>query len=225
MNRRRKVLAAAAFAAPLIVVVAACSFPEVTFSTGQPVNQDGGVDGSTTTSSSSGSTENDGSIPIVLPDGNVIGDEVIDVTPDSGVVVDAAGCDAKCDCDNDGYLKIGCSQLTPADDPDAGKAGGGDCLDTDSNVHPGITKYVKSKPTPPNQGDWNCINGVERSIPQVKANQCTGAPPVTGCAGPGGEVAASPTGCGELADFYECKATATLTCEYQFLEQRIQNCK
>ena len=125
MNRRRKVLAAAAFAAPLIVVVAACSFPEVTFSTGQPVNQDGGVDGSTTTSSSSGSTENDGSIPIVLPDGNVIGDEVIDVTPDSGVVVDAAGCDAKCDCDNDGYLKIGCSQLTPADDPDAGKAGGG----------------------------------------------------------------------------------------------------
>ncbi|MBX3229835.1 MAG: hypothetical protein KIT84_05830 [Labilithrix sp.] len=219
MKRRRVFLFAALFAVPLTVVAAACTFPDVSFSAGGSEAGSGidAADGGPTADAANTDAEE---VPIVLPDGNVIGDVI--ERDDASAIVDAAGCDGKCDCDNDGYLRIGCDAATELDEPGAGSLGGGDCVDIDPLVHPNINTFVLTEPTPPNVGDWNCDNNVERSI-KIHGS-CSGLNNgLVPCSGVPGEKVQS--ACGTRTDFYTCVGTGPATCGVVFLEQRVQTCK
>ena len=73
--------------------------------------------------------------------------------------IDAASCDATCDCDKDGFDRPNCGD------------GGEDCDDTDQRVRPD-QGFLEIPGEPPRNGDWNCKNGVEKLYP-VNIN-CSG---------------------------------------------------
>lgn len=146
MRNRNKLFVAATLASVAAGLIVACSFPEVTFA---PVGagEDGGSSDATT------DVSND---VRVLVDG---ADPAEQIVKDAGQAIDAAACAANdCDCDDDTYkdlTKAGCA-------PDAGvDAGVTDCDDFDSRTHPNQGP-LEDMPAPPRNGDWNCVNGLEK---------------------------------------------------------------
>lgn len=189
MRRRRIVLGIALFVAPLLVLAAACAFPDVAFAP----EGEGGAE------PEAGRAEDSDGDPHVEPDGFTFIDAA--VRDDATAKIDASGCDATCDCDDDGYFRTDCD----AGEDAAGKKGGGDCDDTDPLRHPG-QGWVEEIPDPSKDGDWNC-DGVVETDPKggiacaYEWLSCTG----------GSGYRNSP-GCGKEGDFYECAVDKQLKC-------------
>jgi hypothetical protein len=156
---RAKLVLIATAASTLLGLAVACSFPDVSFSTTGGASE-GGADGS---------TSDVGTDVLVLVDGS---DPGAMVGHDASEPIDAAGCPAtQCDCDDDHYLNLS----KPGCAPEAGvDAGPSDCDDFDQTTHPG-QKPLAVKARPPRDGDWNCMNGVEKFYtPNVKCTSLGG---------------------------------------------------
>jgi hypothetical protein len=220
---RRRLFALAAFVAPLIIVAAACSFPDVTFGPEAPDSSTateggGGGDGGGPTPDSAaidateaGLKEREG---LIQSDGAIAD---VATRPEASPELDASVCSAKpvCDCDEDNFLKDGC---------DAGGQGGGkpagDCNDLDGFRNPAQT-FSDEKPKPPGNGDWNCDGTEEKGY--VEGPSWCGGTTATGCTGgPGFDRV---VGCGELADFYECKPNGLFCAQKWSGTQRKQACR
>ncbi|MBX3263400.1 MAG: hypothetical protein KIS78_13070 [Labilithrix sp.] len=204
---RRRVLAAAMFAAPLVIVGVACSFPEVTFGPGA----DGG------SSPAADSSEVDAS----TSDVSFVTDAV---TREDGTaaIADASVCETrpKCDCDDDGYADEACdvdasSLLSSKGEP----LKPGDCDDLDPLRHPG-QGFVDEVPAEGKDGDWNCDDEVER-FPLAKVT-CSGNG-LTGCVGSPGYLV-EPV-CGTANDVYACEASGLGRCNSIPKGRATQLCK
>jgi hypothetical protein len=194
--KRRRLVAVALFAAPLVAVAVACTFPDVTF--GPIASDEGGAQegGNPDT----GTTTTDGS-----SDGgpaDAIAADVVRREDGGGVIVDASICEAKarCDCDDDEYADMNCD----VDAAGLKSAKGnplmpGDCDDLDGLRHPG-QGYVDEVPAPGKDGNWDCTMPIEYFPVQ---NLTCGGIGLTGCSGGSGFVTAPP--CGTESTFYSCE--------------------
>lgn len=214
MNRRRKILIAAMFVAPLLVVGAACTFPDVSFRDGtdaatqQPGNETGpGTDSPVDTPDSPNNTTDapttdDQTAP---PQDGGLGDADARTRPDGSVVIEGgAGCDARCDCDLDGYLKFGCDAAAPGD-THVILGVDDDCDDFDDQVHPGQIAYFEDKPVPPNTGDWDCNKTIQKGTAETVCPSIS----VGGC---DFDTFNQTVGCGEQAILYRCKTSGVGSC-------------
>lgn len=200
MNRRRKILVGALVLAPL-AVMAACTFPDVTFA---PAGADGSLaDGGNTTND--GAASADGSRDGGLTDGDVFESQdgaLVDASSPDGatIITDASVCQGKCDCDGDEYFKIGCNEAGPNDDAStAGKLGGNDCDDRNSFVHPNQT-LSDAPPEPDGGADWNCSGAIEKAYEE---DDCKAA----GFLNCQGSSFKQPVPCGQKGDYYGCALT------------------
>jgi hypothetical protein len=165
-------------------LLAACSFPDVTFTAGPGTGNEGGNpdggDGGTDASEDARILV-DGADPDAL------------IEKDSGKKVDAAGCDpSDCDCDKDGFRntqKAGC------------EGGANDCDDNDTRAQPN-KGYLLDLAEEPVFGDWNCANGVEPLYPE-NFDCTTRAPGATTCDNAGGFTGT--VGCGKFGTLVKCK--------------------
>lgn len=134
---RRRWLVVPLFAAPLVVIGVACSFPDVTYAPA------GGAEAGATIDASEPSD--------ARPDVEVTGYE-------GGSLVDANDCAQRtpCDCDGDHYYAVGCD----AGLPDGAVAN--DCDDLDSFRHPDQI-FSDAGPTRDGTWDWNCSGKVEKA--------------------------------------------------------------
>lgn len=222
--KRRRLLFATLVIAPTAAIAVACTFPDVEFGAGP----DGGLPDGIAADNQVGANDSGGSetstgdqdtgVPVAYPDGGGTG-TVIDRS-DAQAIVDAASCDGKCDCDLDGYLKKGCTTITALDDPDSGRIAEGDCIDNDPLVHPGIINFVRTVPTPPNEGDWNCDGVIDHSVPAATCNGLNNG--LSPCSGTGEK---DDAGCGNPIDFYTCEGAGLATCALSVTDQRLQTCK
>lgn len=164
----------------------ACTFPTVEFQTGVGPGGEGGTDGG------ADSTLDSRDDARVVAEG---GDPDAMIVKDGGMKIDASGC-VLCDCDKDGFnvKRAGCQ--------DAG--GAIDCDDTDTRARPD-QGYLVDKPEPPQNGNWNCTNGVEKFY---KPNtNCTGLGAGAGCDATYG-FEDDPV-CGTNGKFVMCKTVST----------------
>lgn len=180
--KHRRIVAVVMFALPLAAVGVACSFPDVSFG---PAGDDGAV-------------EPDVAEPAPDVDaGDAAADVIIDMPEDAAVRddatarVDASGCDATCDCDNDGYWEIGCDAGADA----SGQPG--DCDDLDPLRHPDAP--YTAEPPVGHEGDWNC-DGEVQAKPR-RSIRCT--QDWRGCTGEPGFI--GEPRCGTRADYYVCR--------------------
>jgi hypothetical protein len=163
MNARRKLLLAIAMS-PVVVIGAACSFPDVAFAPA------GGTPESGTSDSPTGDTGAVGANEDVDPDG---ASQEAATRSNGGPKIDAAGC--TCDCDTDGFQPAtgGC---------DGGPGPRPDCDDFDDLIKPDagfVAAPWTSGHTP--SDDWNC-DGVRTK--QYDYNQkCTDPKSCNGKAG------------------------------------------
>jgi hypothetical protein len=88
-----------------------------------------------------------------------------------------------CDCDNDGYEAQGAS------------CGGTDCDDFDPLIHPNQDHYIAEPPEPPNVGNWDCTDPIEKQYPFKLS---------CGALGGRGEGFRNDPACGVEADYYRC---------------------
>lgn len=218
MSRRRKLLIVSLVSAPLAVIGVACTFPEVTYREGV----DGGdtnVDGNPTSDVHAG----DGGEGIIVDDS---GKPIEIVSRDAASLPDAAGCDARCDCDDDGYLdknKDFCQDGgTSFDDAMANLPG--DCDDLDPDVHPNqVFSNAAPRPGSPDPGNWNCDDKVERSpepgfkCEGIGLGLCTNN-------GANGKFK-NEVPCGALGDTYTCEMAELLGCTEHYLKTVRQACK
>jgi hypothetical protein len=165
-------------------LVAACTFPDLTYS-------DGGIDGG------------DGS---TLVDGASAEGGAADATNDSSDASDAlatgdggAGPDARpdapiCDQDEDSYRAEG------------GACGGNDCCDIDSDAYPGQKKFFYQS-NKCGSFDYNCNGKLDPEYPVSLTCSGTAA---TGCAGGSGYL--TDPGCGNPAPLYTCVGNGLLAC-------------
>ncbi len=197
--RRRRVLAVAMFAAPLVVVGVACSFPEVTFSPGAEAEAGTSPDADEDASASDGAASD---VTFVT--------DAVTREDASAAIADASLCETrpKCDCDDDGYAATDCDVdagglLSPKGEP----LKLGDCDDLDPLRHPG-QGFVDEVPADGKDGDWNCDQRVER-FPAAKVT-CRGNG-LTGCVGDPGYLV-EPV-CGTANDVYACETPALGACK------------
>lgn len=138
---RSIVVVSTSLVASVVVVLAACGFPSPAL-----LDTSGDVGGMTSDSGTDAAVASDA--PENPP--NIESDAAI--TDAAAEKVDTTGC-MTCDCDNDGYPRANC---------DAGPWDGGyDCMDDYPDIHPGQQDF-STQENPPNQGDRNCDNNVER---------------------------------------------------------------
>jgi len=190
-----------------MVIAAACGFPN------PPI--DDGKDGATNPDGGDGNSDG----PIGNPDG---GDQTVSdgstavdvvVRDDATAKVDAAGCAASCDCDKDGYHKVGAGCDASVD------AGNIDCDDTDPLRNPGMLVFVDEKPEG-HDGDWNCNKEVEKGYPEKVTCQsiagigCTGGPDFN-----------QPVKCGELGNLYACQQEVLNCVPTKFSGTKKQACR
>lgn len=195
MTRRKVVLGGLIFVAPLLVVAAACSFPEVSF--GEASAEEAGAEEETGSPEAAAPDVVDDDDPYRLPDGGSIGD--VAVRDDATArVEDASGCEATCDCDNDGFLKIDCD----AGEDASGKQPG-DCDDLDPLRHPGAP-YTAAEPVG-HDGDWDCDGRIDK-LPKPNL-KCSGVR-LLGCSGGSGFIV--DPACGTTADYYSCRPGSDL---------------
>lgn len=188
MNRRRVILGAALFIAPIFAVVAACSFPDVSFGPPEPGGEEEAGPAEAAPPDAGGGASDSAREP-----------ELADAAfrDDATARVDASDCGVCDDCDNDGYLSVECD----AGD-DAGGEPLGDCDDFDPLRHPGRS-WVAEKPIG-HAGDWDCDGKVDRF--HKTDLRCEGEYflwALVGCSG--GEGFLGDPGCGEEDFIYECK--------------------
>jgi len=173
-----RLLAAAAVLGSAASLAAACGFPDVRFG----VVPDDDVDGA---APEAAGPELDGAAD-VQQNADAPGDEVeAGVRQDGQARIDAdAPCPGAnpCDCDNDGYegKAEGCA--------------GDDCDDRDPVIHPN-QGYISEPPEPPNEGNWDCTDPIEKQY--VYNLNC-------GALGGTGEGFRDDPACGAVADYYEC---------------------
>lgn len=154
-----------------------------------------------------------------LPDGGelLIDGQSVDafIVEDAGSKVeDAAGCDAICDCDGDGFLRP--EHATAC--ADSGKPAT-DCDDEDGRIHPN-QGYLDIDPTGSSRnGDWNCMNGVEKLIPE---NHKCGDINLGTCKGEG---FTGTTPCGQTGNAIRCVPVLGLFCETQAIVAPRQACR
>jgi len=178
------------------VVGLACAFPEVEF---------GAVDAIDGTSPEGGGSDADSAVTDG-PASNVDapGDSVEAGTRQDGqakIEADAACPGANpCDCDNDGYQAEG----------DA--CAGNDCDDRDPLVHPN-QGYVVEPPEPPNEGNWDCVDPIEKQY--VYNLNCAAL-------GGSGEGFRDDPACGAKADYYKCTGVLFGS---EMIGERRQGCK
>lgn len=219
--RQRRLLFALLVAAPIGAVAVACTFPEVTFTEG---SGEAGPD-SPSASSSSGvlpttdASEAGGDTGSIFLDDGGLGVDV--AKREDASVIDAAGCDARCDCDDDGYLKEGCDAAAPGDTVTV--KGIDDCDDLDKLVHPG-QGYSDAVPRAgsPKPGDWDCDGVVTKGIKEDF--QCVGLGAGI-CSADDPPKFKGAVGCGERGDILNCSTKAPLGCEESFREKATQLCK
>jgi hypothetical protein len=142
------------------------------------------------------------------------------VTNDAGgTTVDAAGCDATCDCDGDGFLWI--EHTDAAACRDSGK-GLGDCDDTDGRIRPN-QGYLDIDPTvapvSSRGGDWNCKDDEEHLI---REDMACGSLSVANCTGQGFTAI---TKCGQTGNAVKCTPVAALFCRTDPIVSPKQACK
>lgn len=205
MNRRRKLIIAAMFVAPLLVVGAACTFPDVTYRNGDAATQPGaetgqGTDGPVTNADGPVDTDSPMGDDAGQAQEGSIGDADASSRPEGSTVVeDAAGCEVRCDCDDDGYLKTGCDAAVPGLDTKPVK-GLDDCDDLDDQVHPGQVAYFSDIPIAPNTGDWDCNKTIEKGYSELPCPTL-----VTSCpANNPPKTFTTTVGCGVSAQYYRC---------------------
>jgi hypothetical protein len=139
MTGGRKLLLLALAVSPVLVIGAACSFPDVSFAPAGAGSEGGTGDGGTGEGAVVGANED------VDPDG---ASQEAATRPDGGGKADAAGC--TCDCDHDGFTAMGnvC---------EGGTSAMLDCDDLDTLIKPDsgfVAADWSSTHSPP--GDWNC---------------------------------------------------------------------
>jgi len=145
-----------------------------------------------------------------VPDAEIFDARVLE---DAGEKVDASGCQpTDCDCDDDGY-----NDLTKAGCADAG--GPNDCDDTDTRTHPN-QDFVSEPGEAPRNGDWNCVNGVEKLYP---TGVSCGLLALGACAGVQG-FSGDPA-CGVEGAYTGCKVQAGLFCVAAPTSPRKQACR
>ncbi|MDB4942133.1 MAG: hypothetical protein JWP97_1667 [Labilithrix sp.] len=208
-----------AIASAGLAAAAACSFPEVTFSSGAP---DGSADARLDDATEGPEAGGDGSVPRkpdVDPDGGASDGSV---AGDAAVPIDASGC-VTCDCDHDGYDRV---------DKDAGCDGKGgtkgalaDCDDHVAAIHPEVPDFLLDiwpASTHVPAGDWDCDG---TALHQYDYNATCAA--LSACSG--GFVGNPP--CGATADYLTCQQPLPLlglTCSEKAREsagKRTQGCK
>jgi hypothetical protein len=208
----RHILALAVFA----FVIAACTFPEVTYVNGaQPGDASPLGDGPAAADSAS-SSGGDGSGP---GDAGATGDVAIadtsggsDTAPpadalDDYVFVPAADATA-CDQDEDGYQAIG------------NVCGGGDCDDQDKRAYPGEPDYLTALPRSTTMyGDWNCNHVVEKQF-AINVNCPTS---VLRCDTTSGFTGDPP--CGTYGTFVQCMMMNFGFCDVGATSMQLQACK
>ena len=154
----------------------ACGFPDVRF--GDVHDPDG--------TAPEGGAELDAPADVIGANLDAPGDEVeAGVRRDGEAKLDVdAACPGpnQCDCDNDGF------------EAEGEACGGTDCDDRDPLIHPG-QGYVAEPPEPPNEGNWDCKDPVEKQY--VYNLTC-------GVLGGTGEGFRGDPACGEEADYYRC---------------------
>lgn len=165
-------------------IAVACSFPDVDFAVGE--GTEAGSDANLL--DGDGATE---SGAVADAGGDVV------TRPDGSHPIDPDACaPTNCDCDKDGYLRIGCD-AGPDAAPDASYT---DCDDYDELANPGQTNWVDAVPSARlDGGDWNCDGKVERRIATTD-NQCKSLLGL-GCTG-GGFYTNPP--CGTEAKTFNC---------------------
>jgi hypothetical protein len=189
MNGRRKLLVLALAISPVLVIGAACSFPEVSFAP-SGAGSEGGSDGGKSDSPVTVDGQVVGANEDVDPDG---GSQEAATRPEGGAKVDAAGC--TCDCDHDGFVG-------PGNVCDGGGGPPNDCDDLDDFIKPDagfVAAPWTSKHTPAD--DWNC-DGTRTK--QYDYNQtCTDPNNCNGKSGFAGD-----PNCNEEGTFNTCLFTA-----------------
>lgn len=231
-SRRRAIAFAFVIAAPLVVVAAACSFPEVTF--GPIAGPEGGTPDSPTSTTDSPTTDSPGpttdapNTSDAMSDADAADPGALDASDlfDGGAidadtrkdgedtVVDASICSTRplCDCDNDTYRDEACAQKAI----DAGDASlsstlkPNDCDDREPLRNPGEDFHADPVPAGATHGgDWNCNTAVERKPPinlKCTATEVDVLLPLPHkeykCGGGVGYLGAP--ACGAVADTYTC---------------------
>jgi len=188
---------------PGLLVAFACTFPDVAFVTRSA--PDAADDGAPDAGDDRAPDERE------VDGGDIV---ALDATlneastrADGQAVVDAGACAAKtrCDCDEDGYARLDCEvDPTTIARPGGGTLLRGDCDDLDPIRNP-AADFMKLTPVG-HAGDWNCRDGVERTIRTGFSCAGTG---LTGCSRPGFK---GTPACGSTAIYYTCVANGVLAC-------------
>ncbi|MGH7293696.1 MAG: hypothetical protein ACRELB_02130 [Polyangiaceae bacterium] len=197
----------------VVSLLGACSFPQVSYDTGEggadASQGDGSHDGSASgggdagpDSGGDGFAGDDGQAASDAPSGDAPGDAVDDY------VFEAAADAPVCDQDQDTY------------DAKGGTCGGLDCDDTDKHANPGVTTYQTYPAHPPSSGDWNCDGKVVMQFPE--SFNC-GLLAGSACAGKSGFT--DTPGCGQTsANFITCKVSTALLCVVDTTTSNTQGC-
>jgi hypothetical protein len=206
---RKKLLRVLRLAAPIFLIGAACTFPDVEFLT---PGSDGGTSSSSGSGGPGGEAGPDGQPPDIRFDAAGLGD--VATRSDSEAPVDKGTCPTswKCDCDKDLFLDDECVRT----EIEAGRDGGfeagskpGDCDDLDPvrNPEAGPRSDVPRQGAPGTPGDWNCDGTVTRNPLKLKCaepSKVGGA--IVGCNG-GTDGYLADTECGETNDVWTCPTT------------------
>jgi hypothetical protein len=204
MRRSKLLLTLAVSAMTTTAVMAACSFPSITFAPAE-----GGSSGTSGTSGGSRGGDDDSAVGL---DGNSPdaeagpgeepkGDAAPEDAPHDAVPAnqDAAGC---CDCDGDGYYRQdgGCAGLMPID-----------CDDSNTLVNAGRT-YNADPAEPIWKGDWNCNGKVETFYTDtLNCGSKALSQLLSGTTCDQFKGFTAPVVCGSQGSYVTCK-TGTLTC-------------
>ncbi len=203
-------------AAAAVLVVAACTFPEVTYSSLAPPvdasSSDGSSGGVEAPMGSEGGDEDsrtDATVDVTTREASGAGDAPPPPADAHDEFVFEASADAPaCDQDQDGYAAI------------AGMCGGGDCDDMDPRAYPGEPNYLTALPRATTMfGDWNCNHVVEKQFPiNVTCNALA-----IGCSSMSGFT--GDPDCGTAGTFVQCVATNWGLCGMGPSSTQVQACK
>ena len=189
--------------------MAACGFPSPILTDEPVTTNEAGPEGGPSVDGGGGGDSSTELPDVVVVDG---ADPDADISRDAGQKTDAAGCPVNvCDCDKDTFndlSKPGCA--------DAG--GLNDCDDSDTRIRPNQS-YLEIPSEAPRNGDWNCMNNVEK---YYSTKVSCGLLAVGACAGVHG-FSGDPA-CGEEGEYVFCEATLVL-CGVGSKTTRKQACK
>jgi hypothetical protein len=193
-------MARATFATGVLLALAACSFPDVTFT---PAGEAAGApEGAPPDDSSDATTPGDAAADDAR-DGaaaDVVDDYRFEASPDAPV----------CDQDEDKHPAIG------------GSCGGLDCDDHDPRAYDGEPSFLTFPPTKTTGGDWNCDHIVEKQYtPSIACNLLALG---SACDGTFGFQDNPP--CGGTGMFVHCASNQLLNlCGVGSMSSQVQGCK